>query len=199
MIERLQYIKSFYGLLNQQMLELKATHGGLERIIKSLSEEILEMTELEKLVRLVSDYYSEQYISHLKEFVQNGLNEIFADKTYKFEIEIKDTKNQKEIQFYLHEGKLVTDMGNIGGGIKTVIGFLIQVFLLDKFGIKYLFLDESFADVSNMYIESLFNFINTLITKFHFNILLITHDERIMPYLQKIYRVENGKIEKIKG
>ena len=53
--ERINYIKSFYGLLSQQMLELKATHGGLEKIIKQLSEEILEMTELEKLVRLVSD------------------------------------------------------------------------------------------------------------------------------------------------
>ena len=196
--ERINYIKSFYGLLSQQMLELKATHGGLEKIIKQLSEEILEMTELEKLVRLVSDYYSEQYISHLKEFVQNGLNEIFADKNYKFEIEIKDTKNQKEIQFLLHEGKLVTDLNNIGGGLKSIIGFLIQIFLLDKFGIKYLFLDECFSDVASEYVPNLFQFINMLIDKFGFNILLITHDDRIQPYIKKIYEVKDGKVNLIK-
>ena len=195
MQSKIQYIKSYAKLLEKQKTELAQKKHEYESSMKLKMNEIEHLSNMDKLLRKVSDYYSEKYIKNLEASVQDGLNKIFDDRNYKIEIEVVNMKVQKEVRFYLIEDELRVEVkDSIGSGVKSVIAFLIQVFVLDKFGTRYIFIDEGFTEISDGYVENLFDYLNKIVNDLGFNILLITHDTRFIPYLNKIYEVSHGKV-----
>lgn len=104
-------------------------------------------------------------------------------------------------KFVIDEGDFETDLrtGN-GGGYQAVISFIFNVFLLMKMK-KRLFLvfDEHFMQISKMYFDNFFGFLQQLSKDLKIDILMITHDERIEDSMvDNIYFMEHGKSRKLK-
>jgi hypothetical protein len=196
--EKLQYLKNYRNFIDSEIKNITKEEIELNNKFIFLKDEIEESLKLEQLVKKISEYYSEIYLKSLENFINDGLNFIFDDRDYKVEIEVIDRKVEKEINFLLVENGMKTKMTSIGSGIKCVISFLIQIFIIEKMnGGKYLFLDESFTEVANDYIDNLFTYIKKLVKELGFSILLVSHLEEHKKYFNKTYEVSGGFIHEI--
>ena len=87
-----------------------------------------------------------------------------------------------------------------GGGLQAVVSFVFQVFLLMKEGGRlFIALDEAFTQLDDEALEKFVDFLNKLCDDLKMDIVLISHDARILPeQVKHLYRIEGGKSIKIK-
>lgn len=90
--------------------------------------------------------------------------------------------------------------GDEGGGIKTVLSFVFSLYLIIKQGSRrIMFWDEAWTQVSSEYLPSFIGFVRTVCSDLGFEILLVTHDERIsIDDVDSAYLMEEGKCKKLK-
>jgi ABC-type lipoprotein export system ATPase subunit len=158
---------------------------------------------ISEIAKKIADLFYGGYLTEGIDFINSVLRFVFHDREYTVSINVEEKRNQKELYFSLNEiidGNLITtDIDNIGSGIKGVISFALQIFYIDKTKSgKYLFLDEPFTEISDSYLENLFVMIKKISDAKGFNILIISHDERIISNFKDIYEVVKGKIVKRK-
>lgn len=176
-----------------------------EKKIEKLNFNIEIQEKATELLKELIDEMSKEHIERVEDMLTYGLQTIFYDRNYAIKIKIEDKRNYKVADFYLLEERegyvRETEFeDSIGGGVRVVVGFILQVFYIQYFNLKrIIFLDEAFSELSESYIDGLIEFINQLSEKKGFRFVLISHDSRINPYADKLYRVENGVVELMKG
>lgn len=76
-----------------------------------------------------------------------------------------------------------------GGGMAAVIGFLLRVVVMLLTGREsFLVLDESFAMVSEDYLEPLGDFLRELVERTGIQVLMVTHQAELVPFADRAYR-----------
>lgn len=178
-------------------------------IVKSLKEmqnDIDAYNKNKQLIESAKQYYLKAidvvYMSSIEEmenFVNHVLGYVFYDENYRIKLDITNRHN-KSITFYLvDENKgLETPLrkGN-GKGIKAVVSFILLTYYLLRMKSNYLFLDETFVNISAGYIQRFFNYVKHLCNYHGLCVVLITHDTRLPEYADVIYKVVKGKITKV--
>lgn len=148
-------------------------------------------------LKVIDELYMHS-ISEMEEFVNYVLGEVFYDKSYKIRLDLVNKYN-KSITFYLIDEQKVLELplrkGN-GKGIKAVVSFILLTYYLLRQKSPYLFLDESFVNISEGYVERFFSFVKVLCAQQNMAIILITHDQRFIPYADVIFKVDNGEVTK---
>lgn len=164
-----------------------------------LKEQINLLTESLEVVKVCINKLSEGHISHLQDLVNSMLSTVFYDKKYSIDMQLNDTKNGKVLDLYLVDSTLsqddpvVTELSSNGGGLQTVVGFVLQIYFIIYFKQeRILFLDEALSAVSSEYIPTLVDFMKGLVDKYQFRFVAIFHDTRFSEYADTIYQVSNG-------
>lgn len=176
--------------------------GSIDDITKEndkLKDFINLLTESLEVVKVCINKLSEGHISHLQDLVNSMLSTVFYDKKYSIDMQLNDTKNGKVLDLFLIDSTLstddpvVTDLSSNGGGLQTVVGFVLQIYFIIYFKQeRILFLDEALSAVSSEYIPTLVDFMRGLVDKYQFKFVAIFHDTRFSEYADTIYQVSNG-------
>lgn len=86
------------------------------------------------------------------------------------------------------------------GGIKTVVSFVLTVYLVIKSGARrIMFFDEQWTQVSDESLPRFLEFVRMVCKELNFDILLITHDSRItLDDADHAFFMESGKSKRLK-
>lgn len=198
-IEALQFIqdaRTHRMKVAEKEEELEENRQALE-IIK---HDVFLLEEATIAVQELMDHLSKDHIEKLANMVTIALNTVFINKQYRFEIEVSEHGNNKQAELWLHERKdgqdVVCSVYDIGGGVQALIGFVFQVFYIQYLDVHHiLLLDESFSQLSQHYIDGLFNFLRVLTDNYGFKVLFISHDERFMPYADFTVEMVDGYVK----
>lgn len=207
-----------YNLLKQQAINAKATYDSYTNTMQDLKTKYFSTRdELQKAkdfvaiqeatvetMRIIIDRMSAEQIKRVTNLMTFALQSIFFDKNYSVELEISDKRGLKSAEFFLVEkmddGKVLRTefVDGIGGGVKVVVGFALQVYYINYFGLsRVIFCDESFSQLSDIYMPYLKEFLHKLTEKLHFTFVLVTHDIRLVEGADKCYNVNDGIVTEI--
>ena len=148
----------------------------------------------------IIDKLSRSHIDHLEELLNTAVSTIFFDKRYSIEFELSEYRNSNCLDIYLIEEqedgtKIRTDIKDNGFGIKTIVGFILQIyFILYQELSPILFADEAFSALSDQYIPYLRSLLTSLSERYGFIFVLISHDPRFIDIADKTYEVKNGEV-----
>ena len=166
-------------------------------------KELLNLNELYRITSYSSSYLeglireeSGKFIKKLNDILDYGVKKIFYDCNYSVEVRVSDNNKATIHLVYDDENgnKLSPDVQQCGGGIKSVIGCISQIFFLFYYHVEpVLFMDESLSQISSQYLPHVMDLINELAKKNGLKVLLITHDVRMLAYGAKQYEISDGK------
>lgn len=193
-MEELQKIKYKLETLNKTR-EFNAQKAA--QLNSQLADETNRMSfilEAREYYRKAVDIVYERSIVELKEVLNSALSYVFYDEDYKVDIELTD-KRGKSLNIRLYQNdKPVNLKRGTGMGVKTVISAVLHMYYLQCKNSKILMLDEAYSAVSVEYIDRFFEFLHQMCEKLGFKIILITHDERMLKYGDKKYRIDKGVV-----
>jgi len=159
-----------------------------------------EIANLEKSAMVLNSIGEERQLkaqSTIEELVTRGLQQIFDD-SLSFHIlqtvKAKVASVEFVVRTTLRDGGVVDTpvMDARGGGLAATIGFLLRVVILllkngkDKDNI--LILDETFAHVSDEYLDGLGEFLRELVDKTGIQIVMVTHQPVFGEYADAVYK-----------
>jgi len=150
--------------------------------------------------KVLIDKLSINTVRSIESFVTQALRTIFFDRDYSFEIRTSDKRNTKYAELYLKEGDNEFSIHNslIAGGVLTVIGWLLQIYHLNKLRrAPIIFTDESLTAISAEYRPNFFQWVSRLAEVKGLMIVLVTHDNALMEYADRTYYVNLGNIKEV--
>lgn len=170
----------------------------LHSLTRSLEVTKFSYAYLDTLVKEESG----KFIKNLTDILNYGVKTIFYDCDYSVEIRVSDNNKATIHLVYEDENgnKVSPDVQNCGGGIRSSIGILLQIYFLYLYKAEpILFLDESLSQISSLYLPRVMSLIDELAEKNDLKVLLVTHDVRIegLDCIKHHYHVDNGRIKEI--
>lgn len=193
-MEELQKIKYKIETLNKTKEFNQTKAVELNKQLAEVTNEMTFILEAREYYRKAVDIVYERSIVELKDILNSALSYVFYDEDYKVEIELTD-KRGKSLNIRLFQnGKPVNLKRGTGMGVKTVISAVLHMYYLQCKNSKILMLDEAYSAVSVEYIDRFFEFLHQMCDRLGFKIILITHDERMLKYGDKKYRIDKGVV-----
>lgn len=160
-----------------------------------INENKLTKFSYEYLDKLVKEE-SGKFIKNISDMLNYAVKTIFFDCDYNIEIRTEDNRTTIRLRYINDDGQQVdADIKDCGGGVRSIIGCLLQCFFLMKYKAEpILFLDESLSQISNAYLPVFLELLDELSKKNGLKILLITHDVRLENASTVVnhYRIEKG-------
>lgn len=186
---------------NLRYEQLNANISHIENVIRTTESELTKITNEKELIeraslalKQVRPLLSGSSIKDCEQLANSAISSIFGfDYTVEYDLESN--------RFVLNKGDYSTDLSEAeGGGIITVISFVFLIYLIVKLNKRRLIiLDEAFTQISDAYFDKFIEFVNQLCTDLGFDILLVSHDQRItVDSVQHAYLISNGESKKIK-
>ena len=186
--------QSDYNTLLHETNELVAVSDALKNILVA--------------VKLILEKITFENKARLELFATNAMQQIFTDKDYSIELEIKEDTKRPAINILLVENGIKQDIkDSVGGGIITTLGLLFQIYYLEVYELnKIIFIDEGLKEVSKTnlnettvdYLTNLLNFLKALSQERNYKVVVVTHDESVKQIANQVYVVRDGEVNKIK-
>ena len=148
------------------------------------------------------DVVYQSSINKIEETVNAALEFIFYDESYRIRFELGD-KHGKSLDFVLVDmseevPKIIDMRDGVGNGIRTVVSFVLHVFYLISKRMKpFIFIDEGYHGVSELYLDRFFTFIQALCEEKGVILVIISHGENMATYANKFYRVNKGIVKEV--
>lgn len=192
---------------NQQSSEISISLNKLAQDNVNLKSKSKLLSQSLEVMKLCITKLSEGHINHLNSLVNSMLKQVFDDKNYEIEFQLEDNKNGKILNIILkdiisEDEVVITDIHDNGGGLQTIIGFILQIYFIIYFKQeRILFLDEQLSALSSGYIPNLIAFMSKLVKEYGFIFVGVIHDQRFIDNILdqdslfiKLYNVENGQV-----
>lgn len=188
--------------------QIDAEKALLEKA-KKRHQECLDSTEeialaLETIKKAIVPL-TERGLKRLKDLISFGLLTIFTDEKYAVDFEIKERGNDKTATIWLLEGmpdgstKRVQMRDSCGGGVKTVVALILRIFFILHYKQRrVVVMDEPFTDLNTKVLPGLFKFLQYTVEELGFRWMIVTQDDRFLPYSDKTYKVTKGKVKVVK-
>lgn len=205
----------FTDILNKAISH-KASIDSAKRDVKDnkvlIQQEIAKLEELTRSNQVTKFSYayldalvkeeSGKFIKNLTDILNYGVQTIFYDCDYSIDIRVSENNKASIHLMYEDENgnKLSPDVQFCGGGIRSVIGLLLQIYCIFLYKAEpILFIDEGLSQVSSDYVPRVFDLLNELAEKNDLKILLVTHDTRFetLDSVKNHYVVDNGRVRDI--
>ena len=200
-----------YEDIKDKLIEKRTLIKALQDDTKVLEEKEKELKKcldditLHKLAYIQLDEIihknNEQYLGKIEKLLNKAIGTIFYDEDYA----IKVISENKKLSFELIDNSNVDDSNEplkvdlddaCGGGIVTVIGFTLQLFVIEVLGLnKIIFIDEGFMALSDTYRPLFYDFINEFCSRTGMKILLVSHDKLVKEKAVQEIEIEHGKIK----
>lgn len=176
------------GLYQQECVELERRRGTLE------------LTKL--LYQKAADLVYEKSLGELEHTLNLALEYVFFDSRYKAKLDMGDRRSKTVDLYLVDESKdppLEVDMRDgIGMGVRSVLSFVFQAqYLLARGLAPVMLIDEAYTAISDAYIGRFFDFVHGLCEAKGLALVLISHDFRVLQYVDKCYRVSEGTVSEI--
>jgi len=183
-----------YSELVSDMRRVQSVIANAEESLEQVNteRELIERSQL--ALKQVRPLLSGSSIRDCEELANSAIKSIFGFD-YKVEYDLESNR------FVLNKGDYSTDLSEAeGGGIITVISFVFLVYLIVKLNKRRLiFFDEAFTQISDAYFGKFIEFVNELCADLNFDLLLVSHDQRItIDDVQHAYQIAGGKSKQIK-
>jgi len=195
---------SMAGVVEADIQSASTQVAGSRRKIEKLQNDKKVREDCWRALRLIQEKYNEDSIKLLQQMLNTGVQAIFDDQQYRIEIEVTEGK-RKGVKLWLVEGddenpKKSRIPTAIGGGIQVVLSFILNVYLIRIYGLRpFIVMDESFTQISTQYIPNFIQFLRYLQEELDFTFLWVSHDERVIPYFDRVYQVTKGTVKKSCG
>ena len=204
-----------YNSLYHKAIQLKSKYETLENQYQQTLQEKVDLTNQMKdklnkqmiyedaisYMKEIIDVLSRSHIDHLESLLNSAVSTIFYDKNYRVEFEISEYRNSNCLNIYLIETltdgtEIKTDIKDNGFGIKTIIGFVLQIYFILYHNLAHiLFMDEAFSALSSQYLPYLRSLLTSLKEEYDFIFVLIAHDERLIEIADSTYEVKDGEVK----
>lgn len=154
--------------------------GEYEQQISTTEDEISVLDRAVTLIGQFADVREQQVQEKFETIVSNGLRSVF-DEDMRLVVQQKQVGKRTDVKFKIlsyYDGVAVeTDiLAARGGGVAAVTGFLLRVVMvLLTDSQRVLFLDETFSQVSNEYMESVSNLLDDLADEYGFQFIIVAH------------------------
>lgn len=183
-----------YDRVCNDMRRVQSVIDNAEQSLDDINRE-RELIERSLLaLKQVRPLLSGSSIKECEDLANAAIKSIFGfDYTVEYDMESN--------RFVLNKGDYSTDLSEAeGGGIITVISFVFLVYLIVKLNKRrIIFLDEAFTQVSDSYFGAFIGFVNELCDDLGFDLLLVSHDQRITADdVRHVYQIADGKSKRIK-
>jgi len=191
-------LSSSEQLYKDQLSSITEQLEDNEKKLKELRDLVYVDEQAHIIMKQIIDKLSYEAINKIKSMITFALRTICYDRDYTFEMKVDDKRDTKTIDFFLIEKigdeTVTSNFDAIGGGIQSIVGFVLQVYFILAFNqARIMFCDESFSQLSDLYIPTFMEFMKALSEKKGFIFVLISHDNRFMPYADRFYHVDKGK------
>lgn len=196
----IQITTKYITIQDQLALKEAQKQEYIDNMNTLLHKQMVYEQAIEYMKKIV-DLLSRSHIDHLEKLLNSAVETIFYDKNYKIEFEISEYRNSNCLDIYLvdiqEDGtKIKTNIKDNGFGIKTVIGFILQVYFILYHKLSpVMFIDEGFSAISSNYLPYLKSLFNNLRDKYGFIFVLVAHDIRFLDLADKMYEVKNGEVK----
>lgn len=167
--------------LGEQITKIREEQALLEtsKTVMDEAKKILTKTSLEYCERLAT---------------------VAVKTIFSLSAEVKYSSTDGKFYLMFDDGMVSDIAGDEGGGIKTVISFVFSLYLVIKSNSRrVMFFDEAWTQVSAEYFPAFIAFVKQICVELGFEILLVTHDERItLNDVDTAYFMEKGVCKRIK-
>lgn len=210
-LDFLQDIKEKQTLYKYLISEAETKQSDYNTLLQETNELITVSDDLKNIlvaVKLILEKITFENKARLELFATNAMQQIFTDKDYSIELEIKGDTKRPAINILLVENGIKQDIkDSVGGGIITTLGLLFQIYYLEVYELnKIIFIDEGLKEVSKTnlnettvdYLTNLLNFLKALSQERNYKVVVVTHDESVKQIANQVYVVRNGEVNKIK-
>lgn len=174
-------------------IRIKDEQKKLDNLLKEKDLTQFSYDYLDKLVKEESG----KFIKNLSDMLNYAVKTIFYDCDYNIEIRTEDNRTSIRLRYINDDGQQVdADVKDCGGGIRSVLGTLLDVFFIFKYKAEPIyFVDEGFSQISSQYLPQVFGLLDELAEKNGLKVLLITHDTRLenLDTIKRMYKIDNGR------
>ena len=180
-------------------------------VLKSkLNKHVEKLDELENIMfaaKLIIEKITYESKRKLEDFLTYALKNIFTDRDYEIKFNMRDDTKRPALELTLVEGGVEQEITDaVGGGIITTLGLLLQIYYIEAYNInRVVFIDEGLKEVSSArvsddtenksYLENLLAFLKWLAHEKRYKIVLVTHDNKVREYSDKVYEVRKGVVK----
>ena len=193
-------IKSKYETIEAQLNNREIEKEQLTDNMKNLLHKQMIYEDAISYMKELIDALSRTHINHLEKLLNSALTTIFFDRKYRIQFEVSEYRNSNCLSIYLIETQedgleIKTDIKDNGFGIKTIIGFILQVYFILYHKLSpIIFIDEGFSNLSLQYIPYLRSLLTSLKEEYGFIFVLVSHDPRLIDIADQTYEVKNGEV-----
>ena len=196
-------IKSKYETIEAQLNNREIEKEQLTDNMKNLLHKQMIYEDAISYMKELIDTLSRTHINHLEKLLNSAVTTIFFDRKYRIQFEVSEYRNSNCLSIYLIETQedgleIKTDIKDNGFGIKTIIGFILQVYFILYHKLSpIIFIDEGFSNLSLQYIPYLRSLLTSLKEEYGFIFVLVSHDLRLIDIADLKYEVRNGEVRLI--
>lgn len=183
--------------VDQQIGQLRAVAQSRSQASEQVVRQTALLEELDAVSVFLTSFAEEAQLSmqrKIEALVTHALRTVF-DEDMEFKL-VADTKARASTLDFVIVSKMdgvdveTPVIGSRGGGVAAVVGFLLRlvVLLLSENRHRVMFLDETFAQVSEEYEPRVAEFLREIADKAGVQIVLVTHSSAYSDVADKHYR-----------
>ncbi|MFW5799641.1 MAG: hypothetical protein ACOCV8_02400 [Spirochaetota bacterium] len=205
-IEDLKRKVNLYNYKREQLAQAVEDKKTLQDATTKIEDSADKIENLIFTCKLILEKITYTSKIKLENFLTQALQNIFIDRNYELKLILKEDTKRPGLELTLSENGVdqeITDA--VGGGIISTLGLLLQIYYIEVYKLnKIMFIDEGLKEVSTginsegesvNYLENLLAFLKWLAEEKKYSLIIITHDNTVKKYANKIYSVEKGKVQ----
>lgn len=203
LVQKLRSLGEFTVLARNTVFQYQAS-------LASNRDELRKIRGRQATVESAKEFYTKaldslhgQSLEDLEKLLTKALKYIFHDKQYSLQLRSSDSRGKSLIIGLVDasfDPPLELDAStSTGMGVRTVISAIIHVFfiLADLKQLNILCVDEGYNKISSDYMDRFMEFLGMLCQDKQFAIVLITHDQRVLPYADRVLSVSDGVVSSV--
>jgi len=194
---RLDQIREIVKKREVEQKLLSKQYDECKNKLESIGIEILDMVEARNIISEAARITQQQFKMLVEELVTTAIQAVFPNKDYKFIMQFVLQNNRPQINLLVQDGENepYIPKEEQGGGLLDIISFALRVVLwsLEKPRSRnILIMDEPFRWTGNL-TELAANMMKEISKKLGLQIIMVTHDERLMEIADKSWLCKKEK------
>lgn len=204
-IEKVRGYRQLYEYKQAQLAKINKEYDALKESLDKITIAKSKLDNINFACKLILEKITYASKAKLERFLTEAIKRIFSDRNYEIKLILKEDTKKPGLELTLSENGIdqeITDA--VGGGIISTLGLLLQIYYIEVYNLnKIMFIDEGLKEVSTginanvesaNYLENLLLFLQWLAEEKKYALVIITHDNTIKKFANRIYSVEKGKV-----